>query len=223
MESNKFQLVWPLLWDLSRLFYDLPQPSTGLIPALLRRLLLLLALLFALILFANFSCVFFCIVFPPHNLHPSLSFWIQQLAFTSPFFFSLPFISLFKISSNKDPPSTYQHLKTQGHKKQFIYFTSLVISDIYFQILARIKTSSMHQKSQVCSKHTTNQTTLRHFRKMIFLNIMLKQQTNIQSPDYRALCTLQKVSFIPKHSSISYEQFVRRYVWGAVVGQKYPK
>lgn len=112
LESNKFQLVWPLLWDLSRLFCELPQLSTGLIPALLLRLLLLLVLLFALILFANFSCVFFCIIFPPSQF-ASFSFWIQHLAFMSLFFCSFPFISLFKISSNEDPPSTHQHLKKE--------------------------------------------------------------------------------------------------------------
>lgn len=115
MESNKFQLVWPLLWDLSRLFCEPPQLSTGLIPALLLGLLLLLVMLFALILFANISCAFFCTVFPPHNLHPSLSFWIQYLVFTSLIFFSFPFISLFKISTNEitTTPSTYQHLKKE--------------------------------------------------------------------------------------------------------------
>lgn len=79
----------------------------------------------------------------------------------------------------------------------------------------------MYKKSQFCSKHSTNQTTSWHchFRKMIFLNIMSKHQTNnIQSPRCIAVCTLQKVSFIPKCSFIFYEQLVCRYVWGEVVG-----
>lgn len=115
--------------------------STGLIPALLLILFLLLALLFFLILFSIFSHALFCIIFSPWNLHhfcilpQSFSFLLDLVSSLQNSLLPPPrfYISFQVLPFDGDPSySINQHLKKKPQQISFLYKPRLSLKRLFF-------------------------------------------------------------------------------------------
>lgn len=142
MKRNTFQLVWPLLRKPSRLFCELAQLSTGLIPALLLVLFILFALLFFLIFSISHMLFFFVSFFSSKSasfciLPLSFSFLLDAVSSLQTLLFSpLPFIFLFSSSFplwwrsflfyqsalTKETPANFLSVQSETFFKETIFY-----------------------------------------------------------------------------------------------------